>query len=242
MFECNIDLVFEILRKEFESDNGGAEFFHDIHCPDPFDKKREFIFPVVAVHSTGLYLVYLLDNSAKQAGNLEESMDYACRVFKSYFFTKVPIHSVFAFETLGRNKVCSKPIVYDYASKHMPSNDMRLVDDLGAYIRKHVESSSYPSDAEREELVLRLVKEESESLMTNSDSKSCFVKKGDKWLPAFNVDSDKVYNLALFGGLLGFHRFYLGLYGSGLLYFFTLGIFGAGWLFDCIEILLGGRQ
>lgn len=37
-------------------------------------------------------------------------------------------------------------------------------------------------------------------------------------------------------GLMGLHRFYLGKIGTGLLWFFTLGLFGIGWLVDCFTL------
>jgi TM2 domain-containing membrane protein YozV len=42
------------------------------------------------------------------------------------------------------------------------------------------------------------------------------------------------YLLLFIGGCLGLHRFYLGRTGTGLLYFFTFGLFCMGWLFDLI--------
>ncbi len=44
--------------------------------------------------------------------------------------------------------------------------------------------------------------------------------------------------LALFLGFVGAHRFYEGKIGSGLIYMFTFGFFGIGWLFDVITIAL----
>ena len=46
--------------------------------------------------------------------------------------------------------------------------------------------------------------------------------------------------LCIFLGGLGIHRFYVGKAGSGVLYFFTCGVFGLGWIIDIILILVGG--
>ena len=57
------------------------------------------------------------------------------------------------------------------------------------------------------------------------------------------VTSDKKRKVALllciFLGWLGFHLFYVGRIGKGVLYAFTLGIFGIGILIDFFSILFG---
>ncbi len=45
--------------------------------------------------------------------------------------------------------------------------------------------------------------------------------------------------LAIFLGGLGIHRFYVGKIGSGILWLFTGGLFGIGWIYDIIKILSG---
>ncbi len=45
--------------------------------------------------------------------------------------------------------------------------------------------------------------------------------------------------LCLFLGYFGAHRFYVGKTGTGILYIFTMGLFGFGWIIDCISILIG---
>lgn len=51
--------------------------------------------------------------------------------------------------------------------------------------------------------------------------------------------------LCVFLGCFGAHRFYVGKIKSGLAYFFTIGLFGFGWIFDIIALLvrlLSGRK
>jgi TM2 domain-containing membrane protein YozV len=45
--------------------------------------------------------------------------------------------------------------------------------------------------------------------------------------------------LAFFLGYLGIHRFYVGKMGTGVLYLCTGGLFGIGYVVDCILILVG---
>ena len=45
--------------------------------------------------------------------------------------------------------------------------------------------------------------------------------------------------LCLFLGYFGAHCFYVGKIGRGVLYLFTFGLLGIGWIWDIIQILLG---
>lgn len=58
-----------------------------------------------------------------------------------------------------------------------------------------------------------------------------------------SYQSDKSKSVALvlciLFGFLGFHQFYVGKIGMGLLYLFTAGLFGIGWLIDIFAIASG---
>ena len=55
--------------------------------------------------------------------------------------------------------------------------------------------------------------------------------------------SEKNKNIALlcaiFGGWFGLHYYYVGRIIMGLIYTFTFGLFGIGWIIDIFSILLG---
>ena len=57
------------------------------------------------------------------------------------------------------------------------------------------------------------------------------------------ITSDKNKKTALIlcalGGFFGFHQYYVGKIGTGLLYTFTGGLFLIGWLLDLIKIATG---
>lgn len=54
-------------------------------------------------------------------------------------------------------------------------------------------------------------------------------RKKDKWV---------AFILCLLFGYFGAHKFYEGKILAGLIYLFTFGLFGFGWIIDCISLLL----
>lgn len=57
-------------------------------------------------------------------------------------------------------------------------------------------------------------------------------RKADRRFTRGHFDYSVAWLLQTFLGYLGIHRFYLGKWRTGLLWLFTLGLFGIGWAYD----------
>ena len=88
---------------------------------------------------------------------------------------------------------------------------------------------------------------EKRSFSTQSDARDTFVVTKEMLQTIVdqqmkNAKSKKsamaTFILAFFGGEFGLHRFYVGKWGTGILYLFTGGLFGIGWFVDVIRIAL----
>ena len=66
-----------------------------------------------------------------------------------------------------------------------------------------------------------------------------FILHRGKFVSVASMPSDRIYYIALFGGILGLHRFACGKIFSGFVYLFTGGLFTIGWFLDVLALLCG---
>jgi TM2 domain-containing membrane protein YozV len=57
-------------------------------------------------------------------------------------------------------------------------------------------------------------------------------KEAQNRFTAGRIDYTIAWLLLFFLGLLGIHRFYLGKWGTGIIYLLSGGLLGIGWLYD----------
>ena len=94
----------------------------------------------------------------------------------------------------------------------------------------------------------------SSTVTNNSSSATTRVVNNTNGIPNFDVSKfvnsvipsgkSKMVTLILciFLGYFGVHRFYTGKIGTGIIYLFTAGIFGIGWIVDIITIAVGSYR
>lgn len=69
-----------------------------------------------------------------------------------------------------------------------------------------------------------------------------YLRRGNAFLELSDQDSELLYYLALFGGVLGIHRFAMGKNITGFLYLVTGGLMLCGWAMDLLFLLLNAQR
>lgn len=232
----------EVLNDTFEDaedtdrDEVSTQTFRNVRCTDYFNERQSYLFPYVVLTRQDVFLFLELraSESMTEPSELLGSVDYQLRMFLNQFRVLRSPEYVFVLVSNAKGLSRATSHVSDKAMfMYRPSIDgpdalleARREDVIGIIDASVAEATAGEADAVGfEELSLKLSQASSEPL-------ECAATY-------FAQEPEKTFYLALFGGLFGAHRFYLRMYGSGLLYALTLGLLGVGWFFDCLEMVLG---
>lgn len=244
----------EFVEALSEMQEEGFEIFQDAMCSDPFDSKKKISFPIVVLSRQGICPFVFLENIYENGQLLSaETVEYTCNVFRHHFGIKQKILKTFVLSpsAMGSERFgsetnkASELRLFLYQPQHTSSTGLtpytqvaaiQTVAELSQPISENLEAFN---DFEYEDIIAKLTKECDDYVCAGGERATVYVKKDNEWVVASNRDTERTFRLALYGGIVGSHRFYLRMYGSGVLYALTLGLLGVGWFFDCLEILLG---
>lgn len=71
------------------------------------------------------------------------------------------------------------------------------------------------------------------------ESGALYLLRGETFRRASERDSEHIFRLCLYGGVIGAHRFAVGRWFTGIVYLLTCGLFLAGWLVDLLQLFMG---
>ena len=103
-------------------------------------------------------------------------------------------------------------------------------DQCGAYVPP-VEEEPQPKKEEPAAQPTIVIHNDNTNVNNNVNTVTTVIagKPKNKWV---------AFLLCLFLGFFGAHKFYEGKIGMGVLYLFTFGLLGIGWLLDCVLLFL----
>lgn len=230
---------------------GDLELVRNVELSDMFEPKKKYSFDFVVLTPYSVYPFFVLDFESldgveKSVSNMFSKrygdIDYILSVFKNRFYIKQKINKVFVLKSVPDSSKMSfaegAQGQYALVSWTVDVGKVEFI-SLGELEQTLCSERDYGfSEDEYDRLLMNLQRAGSD-LFESFSSQQRFIKKNNEWVPIFSEDSEKVFRLALLGGAFGAHRFYMKMYGSGILYVLTFGLFGVGWFFDCLEILMG---
>lgn len=184
--------------------------------------------PLIILHTTDIYVFYEVKNSDCR----KEIMD------KLHELQKALNLSIYHFIPIGILENS------EWVYLDVRNNEIKDITNINLFLDENFsERLASFTDDKIEEIYNKLL------FLDNSDNKikvdkdgNVFIKKGKEHYKASEEDSDKLFWITLFGGWLGLHKFIKKDTLHGVLYLLTVGLFGFGWLFDVISLLVGTQK
>lgn len=232
--------IYENIIEKFCSDNF---YFEDvcIEKPDGLLNTRKYDYDLILFNSKKIIFFARLDETLSK-----KEIVYKLRESLNFLVTKFAL-GLNSFIVFGANNE-----QYFFLNKY---NDVlkvferdsdkchELIDYIENELSCSVEIFDYNSMRSLCDVLIlssttKTISGVKEKVKTDMSGKT-YVNKHGAWREASELDTEILFSLAALGGMLGLHLFYQKRLTKGIFYIFTLGFFGIGWLFDCIEILFG---
>lgn len=198
-----------------------------------YERNKKIAISKIILDKTGLYLIF---NSTKEISTAEKS-----RILNmSYDFLRIVETNMY---NLVIYHICNNTVSYINTYNNMVINIQGSVDtDINAKMEERV---GVFDDNKLQSIEDKIAFSCDNGSNVKYDSHGvAYIRKNaysknPKWLPASDTDTEKRFWTTVFGGGFGIHKFKYGKKATGILYLISCGLFGFGWFFDVLELLLG---
>lgn len=193
------------------------------------DKRNNIIeISRIKIDETGLYLVFSSSVSIKDRSEKNRVLN---SVYALLPILQTNMYNVIIYHQNGSE--------YYYLNSY---NDMLIeIEDIESDILEKMNDRHNVFEMNKMQEIfdtLDFIQETKEKIKFDVDG-NAYIHKGSKWFLASDEDSEAVFWTTAFGGMIGIHKFKYGKKKTGVLYLLTCGLFGFGWVFDVLELLMG---
>lgn len=165
--------------------------------------------------SVNSLIVYVYDKGKTESKNNEESTDALCSG-RIWFFNHYS-NRLSLYELPDKSQLLVEDVVSVVSSRRAFDEDVgieQIADSIGFLFSNN-------GDVKKD---------------TNGNF---YIRKRGLWYPSSDIDSDDLFKKCSIAGVFGIHKMSENKKALGIIYFLTCGMFGVGWLFDCL-FMLGG--
>ena len=195
--------------------------------------QKKYMIPLMLLHQTGIYTFIYVD----QVDNFSLLQKYVFEFLQQIELNiQQSINKCHVILVLKGSNNALKFFLYE--------NTNARVKALNSVLEYVLESFEWKkpilNQEDIDDIVLKIYSYSNQNniIFENEEGKR-LIKKNNLLLETSSQDSEELFYLTLFGGVFGLHKFHMKKYFSGILYVLTFGLFGVGWLFDVLRLLLG---
>ena len=231
--ECHS--VFDLLELYFKERKTGV-VLRDVPY---YRNKKRVVMPLVLLHENGVFFINQL------VFEKEEEFEKDCVNFLVTFLSELdlPMKSYFYFGIKNAYDLGSleelegaEMFLYEGGTRRVRGvmSMFDYIDEIVTYNQPVMDISTFVK-------VKNWFKEKSGIVNQEmrDENGNVYIRKRKGWAAVVDVDADAFFYKSLFGGVIGIHKFLMKQWLMGVVYLFTLGLFGFGWFFDCLFMIFG---